>query len=328
MSEDTDLPDQATAKDAGDKKAYDAPEEPKAKMGCLLTVFIALVVLAGGLFIRYRDRLMDDLERWQSLNHYELGPPAPPDIQILREGDKTLLWGTHDGHHFDITEFRLDSTRLTHGSGRDFFPPRLDPEFVNVEQANAVLDPGVFTLVVKVGDEVKIYPSPYDHVINDVVGGTPIALLDSYVIERQYGDVTLTFSNSGYMEVGDEDEAGEARVAELTWDLETESLWSPLAGKAVAGPCLDIPLKILDESQWGQFTWEDATAQFPDAMVMDPDFEPGESFDVKTQSDPPWPDKDPPDVERLAADDLGTAAPQWGENAGIPQGESTSPEAR
>jgi len=232
---------------------------------------------------------------------------------IERDGRQWLPGGPNPSDHFDVTQFRLDPQNLRYGIGREHFPALIEPQFVSVEQADGWLSSEAKVLAVHLDDEVKVYPVELlirHEVVNDVVGGVPIfaaycILADlGAVYDRRLGEETLTFALSGY--TYSESGVWDGRDAFVLWDRETESLWWPPIGKAVSGPLIDTPLKLLDRNNWAQTTWDHIRKRYPDALVL----ERGQDFERPSE----W--------KRLKVSQGSTArtasepsiAPRWGEN--------------
>lgn len=109
-----------------------------------------------------------------------------------------------------------------------------EPRFVAPDDARWV-DGSTPVLGLEVGEEAHAYPV---HVIerhwavNDVLGGVPVLVIydpmsgAALAFERRLGAQTLRFGVSGLV----------YDAASLFYDRETRSLWSPLLGRAVAGP--------------------------------------------------------------------------------------------
>ncbi len=192
-------------------------------------------------------------------------------------GDRRMLFGgDQPGQDFDITVFRLDPDQLHYGLGREAFPALIAPAFVTADKANQWLLSEARVLAVKVGEEVKVYPIDLlirHEVVNDVVGGRPIfaaycILADlGAVYDRKQGEHTLTFAVSGYTYA--DPAVWEGMDAFVLWDRETQSLWWPPIAKAVSGPLLDAPLRLLDETLWSQTTWGVVRQVHPHALVLE-----------------------------------------------------------
>jgi len=201
--------------------------------------------------------------------------PARDKDPIEHRGSKAWLWGGEDpAQDFDVTERRFDPAGLHYGLGREAFPALIEPAHVPVAEADWVRgeDP---VLVASVNGQSRIYPVQQlirHEVVNDRIGGVPIfaaycilAELGA-VYDRRYGDHELTFGVSGYTYA--EPAVWEGKDAFVLWDRETESLWWPPIGRAVAGPLLGTSLKLLDESRWSQTTFKAARQAFPGARVL------------------------------------------------------------
>ena len=230
------------------------------------------------------------------------------------DGTRLLRGGDDPSMHFDITTFRLNPANLRYGLGREAFPALIEPTFISADEADASLNPEAPVLAVHIEDEVRVYPIElltHHEVVNDVVAGVPIfaaycVLADlGAVYDRRFGDQTLTFALSGYTYA--DAEVWDGRNAFVLWDRETESLWWPPIGKAVSGPLVDRPLRLLDEAHWSQTTWGEVVEQHPHARVL----EPGQDFERPDE----WPGLDSPPPAPIAdAADPPAIAPRWGRN--------------
>lgn len=197
-------------------------------------------------------------------------------VRVLDRGEKTLLWGGSDEtDHFDITGWGLNIDQLKYGLGREWFPALIDPEFISREEADASFLDRALVLAVSINGEARIYPlstlKQYE-VVNDKVGGVPVCAAYCYlaqlgaIYDRRLGSHTLTFGLSGY--TYHDPKVWDGRNAFVLWDRETESLWWPPIGRAVSGPLMDTPLKLLDQEHWVQTTWGKAKAKYPGALVL------------------------------------------------------------
>jgi hypothetical protein len=246
------------------------------------------------------------------------GPRGPRGDRVMEENGRRLLWAGDDkSDHFDITNFHLDAEALRYGLGREAFAALIEPTFVSAADADTWLEPSHAVLAVKIGDEVKVYPLrllQHHEVVNDTVGGKPIFAAWCYlarlgaVYERTVGEHTLTFAVSGYT-YGDGQTWG-GDQAFVLWDRDTESLWWPPIGKAVSGPLMDTPMKILDTDLWAQSDWATMREKYPDAQVLKPrqKMERPDSWhrlDIQTPTTRPT---------TVPADAI---APTWGKNADL-----------
>jgi len=258
---------------------------------------------------------------------------------IERDGRVFLWGGPEDRHDFDVTESRLDLQQIHYGMGREHFAALIEPGHITAADADERLASGSLVsltaglpgveppspevvkegqrrrmrvLVVEIGDEVKVYPLDTlrrHEVVNDVVGGVPIFVAYCYLADlgaayhRRRGDHTLTFALTGYTYF--DPDVWDGRDAFLLWDRDTESIWWPPVGRAVAGPLMDAPLELLDESLWSQTTWDVAFAQHPDALVLE------EGQTLEAPEDWPRLDVETPTTRPAGAMPL---APRWGKN--------------
>ncbi|PCI40373.1 MAG: hypothetical protein COB53_01210 [Elusimicrobia bacterium] len=196
--------------------------------------------------------------------------------KVFEKGNRTLLYGGKlETSHFDITKSSLKSEQLHYGIGREVFQALTEPRFDSAKKANRWLKKGDRVLALKDGKSVKVYPISllkHHEVVNDVVDGRAIfaaycILADlGAVYERTLAGRTHTFALSGYTYF--DPKVWEGLDGFVLWDRETESLWWPQSGKAVSGPMLDAPMRVLDEARWSQTTWGEINSEYPDARVL------------------------------------------------------------
>ena len=236
-------------------------------------------------------------------------------MEIFQRAGRSYLYGGDSfDDHFDITEFRLQFDQLRYGLGREWFPALIEPDFISLEEADETFRDEARMLVAKVGPEVHVYPldtvKEYE-VVNDRVGGIPIFAAYCFLAElgavydRRYGEHELTFAVSGY--TYQDTQVWEGRNAFVLWDRNTESLWWPPIGRAVSGPMVDQPLRLLDESMWAQTSWGEIKQKYPEAVVLKSE----QSFS------PPvgWPMLDV--ILSSEGGDVNQIAPRWGGHDGL-----------
>jgi hypothetical protein len=220
---------------------------------------------------------------------------------VERDGKRHLWGGPDSSQHFDVTQFRLDPSRLHYGLGRENFPALIAPEFVSAREADQWLGEDDPVLGVRIGTEAKAYPISlliHHEVVNDIVGGKPVfaayCMLANFgaIYERQLGNRTYTFAVSGYTYA--DPGIWDGRDAFVLWDRDTESLWLPTIGKAVSGPMIDVPMKLVSNDQWEQTTWGKFKREHPDALVL----KPGQTM----RPPPSWQHYDGPFPEKKNAD--------------------------
>ncbi len=239
-------------------------------------------------------------------------PRATVDAEIIERDGRKFLWGGERGHQwFDITQFRLEPDRLEYGLGREAIPAPIHPRFESMDTADGRLYDGARVLLAAIDGEVHVYPlnvMRHFEVVNDEIAGRPVfaaycPLADlGAVYDRRFNGETYTFAVSGYTYYDWKVWGGYSTF--VLWDRETESLWWPPLGKAVSGPSVDTPLRVLDHGLWAQTTWGEVKAQYDHAQVLQ----------VHQPFEPPkqWPTKAPPRVDGDDGD--GAIPPRWGRN--------------
>ena len=209
--------------------------------------------------------------------------PAPSGPGHFSDGKRTFehegrtwLWGgPNESDHFDVTTFRLDAARLHYGLGREHFAALVEPRYVSVEEADGHVRESDEVLVVKIGEETRVYPIGLlqrHEAVNDVVAGRSIVAVWCIlarlgaVYDRELDGHTLTFGVSGY--TYSEPSVWDGRQAFVLWDRDTESLWWPPKGQAVSGPLVDTPMRVLEEALWAQTVWKKVLEEHPAARVL------------------------------------------------------------
>jgi hypothetical protein len=146
------------------------------------------------------------------------------------------------------------------------YPAKTASAAMSAEEAP--LDDGDIVIGVEIGAEARAYPlgflwGPKNEVINDTVGGTPVApswcpLSHSGVVySRRLGERVLKLGARGA-----------ERGALLLYDAETQSTWSQLAGTAVSGTLAGQRLEAVPSvvTTWGR--WR--TAHPKTTVYVDP----------------------------------------------------------
>lgn len=202
------------------------------------------------------------------------------------DGKQMLFGGEDSAQHFDISGYSLKDEQFHYGIGREKFPALLKPEFISVENADTIWADSTRFLLAYSGEDVKAY-SVKDltrhEVVNDVLNGKPIMaayciLADlGAIYERNYGDKELTFALSGYTYY--DNKVWDGLDGFVLWDMETESLWWPLIGKAVSGPLKNVKLLEMDKNNWKDVQWKYIKDNYPNALVL----KSGQDFDRPKQ---------------------------------------------
>jgi hypothetical protein len=144
------------------------------------------------------------------------------------------------------------------------FHPYDSPSFESA--AEALIDSDDKVLAVKVGDQARAYPirtMGYHHIVNDTVGGIPIAvtyctlchsgLVWSRIVEGKLLHFRLAGINNGNA---------------LLRDEQTNSIWQQSTGEAVFGPLKGQQLKLVRSDELSFALWK---SEQPDGQVLKAD---------------------------------------------------------
>ncbi len=156
-----------------------------------------------------------------------------------------------------------------------FTPQEAEEYWKSARMRGKFLVPSDRVAVVTVNGETRGYPLRvlvFHEVINDVLGGIPIAVVHHpvsdlvAVFEREFEGDTLRFGPSGllldsHLLVYDRPPQSDLNR------LNECSLWSPLLGIALSGPRVSTPLKVLPLEVT---TWGDFRTRFPEANLPKP----------------------------------------------------------
>ncbi|MGF7182757.1 DUF3179 domain-containing (seleno)protein [Tunturiibacter psychrotolerans] len=144
------------------------------------------------------------------------------------------------------------------------FHPYDSPSFESAAEAPVDSDDKV--LAVKVGDQARAYPirtMGYHHIVNDMVGGVPIAvtyctlchtgLVWSRIVEGKILHFRLAGINNGNA---------------LLRDEQTNSIWQQSTGEAIFGPLKGQQLKLVRSDELSFSLWK---SEQPDGQVLKSD---------------------------------------------------------
>lgn len=182
-----------------------------------------------------------------------------------------------DGRHpetygFPLGHFSLDRAGLVaSGLPRDGIPALDHPGAVVAAQVPALgrrfLLPSDPVAGVVVGGQARAYPLRvlvFHELVNDVLGDEPILVVHqplcgvTAVFSRKGLPGILTFAHSGLL----------WNSCGLVYDRESQSLWLPLAGTAVAGPAAGQKLQFLP---FTLTTWQRWRQTHPETTLVQPD---------------------------------------------------------
>lgn len=184
-----------------------------------------------------------------------------------------------ESYGFTLRPAIIDTGRIVAaGMPKDGLPALAEPLTWPVSRADAetrgrrkFLVPSDIVIGVELGGEARAYPLRllvWHEVVNDTVGGTPVVVTYSplsdtaAVFARRVGEAALTFGVSGLLL------NSSTLIFDRQEDPSRESLWSPLAMRAVAGPAAGTALALLPctVTAWG--AWREA---HPGGRVLAPD---------------------------------------------------------
>ena len=175
--------------------------------------------------------------------------------------------GTGDGDELAFRDIDVDGrvVRMWDILGRDAIPAIFDPTFIPGSEVGARLSDDELVIGVSINGEHHAYGVAFlsqHEVVNDVVGGVPIAVtwcplcFTGVVYSRETDGQVLSFGVSGKL----------IRNSLVMYDRETGSLWSQFVGAAVLGRHAGAPLRPLASTFTDWSTWRDL---HPDTLVLD-----------------------------------------------------------
>ena len=165
---------------------------------------------------------------------------------------------------FDVANALVPAGQIVRGGPpRDGIPSIDRPEFIAPDKARYMRDDDL-VVSLTVGGQTRAYPLRilvWHEIVNDTIGGQPVAVTycplcgTAMVFDRRYDGRELTFGVSGLLYQSDV----------LMYDRQTESLWSQLGLKAVAGRMAGQELAWLPAEH---LTWKAWREKYPDGRVL------------------------------------------------------------
>ena len=165
---------------------------------------------------------------------------------------------------FDLENAAIPPEEILQGGPpRDGIPAIHSPKFLPAEQAD-FLNPDDRVLALTLHGEARAYPVrilDWHEIVNDKIGETSFAVTycplcgSGVVFRAEAGGKKLSFGVSGLLYKSDV----------LLYDRESESLWSQLLRRAVAGPLKGAGLESIPAVHT---TWRDWKKRRPDAKVL------------------------------------------------------------
>ena len=141
------------------------------------------------------------------------------------------------------------------GPGPDGIPPVDEPRFLPVKDVPWLTD-GEPVIALSIGEEHRAYPVQimvWHEIVNDTVAGRPVSVTycplcnSALAFDRRLDDRVLTLGTSGKLYLSDL----------VMYDRQTQSLWSQIEGRAIAGVLTGeqlerIPVQTVSWAQWRQ----------------------------------------------------------------------------
>ncbi len=165
---------------------------------------------------------------------------------------------------FDVSNATIPTNEILRGGPpRDGIPSIDRPDFISPAQARFMRNNDL-VLSLTIGGETRAYPVRilvWHEIVNDTISGRPVAVTycplcgTAMVFDRRYGGRTLTFGVSGLLYHSDV----------LMYDRQTESLWSQLGLKAVAGKMVGHELEWMPVEH---LTWKAWREKYPQGRVL------------------------------------------------------------
>ncbi|MBI2574749.1 DUF3179 domain-containing protein [Candidatus Woesearchaeota archaeon] len=133
------------------------------------------------------------------------------------------------------------------GPPKDGIPPIDKPNFVSVEEAKKFVRNGTQGILVEHGSEARFYPYNilvWHEIVNDNISGKPLTITfcplcaTAIVFEREINSTVYDFGTSGKL----------YQSNLVMYDRQTDSYWSQVLGKAIAGQMAGTKLEIYPSS--------------------------------------------------------------------------------
>ncbi|MBB63815.1 MAG: hypothetical protein CMO81_02000 [Waddliaceae bacterium] len=161
----------------------------------------------------------------------------------------SFLLQAMDHNGFDLSKRVVEMNEIVDGGPeRDSVPALTLPRFISTKEANNLYSLDDEAIIVNVAGIQKAYPIRilnWHGVVNDHIAGKDIV-----VAYCPLSGAGLVFDLSSFQEKMDFGVSGLIyQSAMLLYDKQSESLWSHLAKKAIAGPHAGRPLTLLPSSQ-------------------------------------------------------------------------------
>lgn len=184
---------------------------------------------------------------------------------ITTEKNRTSIPAGAGQKPFEVTVHVVPLDEIQHGGpARDGIPALHHPAFLSADEADKILHKTDVVLGIVADDAAKAYPLRvlnWHEVVNDQVGTLPVLITwcpicgSGIVFDPRVTGRNHTFGVSGLL----------YKRNLLLYLRETDSLWSQLAGKAVAGPLTGTSLRLLPSTVT---TWHQWREEYPATTVL------------------------------------------------------------
>ncbi len=161
----------------------------------------------------------------------------------------------------------VDPAEVTSGGPPPDGIPAIDePKFEQASEVDWIADDEP-VLALEIDGEQRAYPVQvliWHEIVNDTLAGVPVSVTycplcnSALAFDRRVGDRLLTFGTSGLLYLS----------ALVMYDRQTESLWSQIESRSIAGV---LAGKTLDTIPVQTVAWEQWRSQFPAGSVLSRD---------------------------------------------------------
>lgn len=153
---------------------------------------------------------------------------------------------------------------ISGGPPPDGIPPLDEPVFRSIEESEDSLEDTEPVIALEIDGDARAYPVDimiWHEIANDTVGGVPVAVTycplcnSAVTYERTVEGIETTFGTSGSLYAS----------ALVMYDRATESLWTHLDGRAIAGELAGTQLQAIPSPL---LSWADFKAAYPEGTVL------------------------------------------------------------
>jgi hypothetical protein len=254
------------------------PKEVKVPKQLTIAIVIVLIAIGGWIVAstifpatsdasndieESESQNVDPVRKSQADNLATGTNPTPPEF-----ADEKPPRGAESEFATDFSRHTISYNEiLSGGPPKDGISPIDQPDFVDVEAADAWLKPLEPVVLFQIGDDTRAYPLQiltWHEIVNDTVNGVPVTVTfcplcnTAIAFERTFDGQVLDFGTSGRL-----------RFSNLImYDRQTETWWQQASGDGIAGRYAGSQLTFLPAAIIG---WEDFKANHPEGKVLSRD---------------------------------------------------------